>query len=253
MMMTIRRLTQQLKNTYCLFMCGWIIATRSVLVILLSKFKDLSQHFLNKIVKHAAHKILKLARVSYRITYTHPIWQTKNATYIFMSNHQSLMDLPLIYVAMSGTIRFIAKKELFQLPLFGNVLTLSGCIPVDRNNPSMDKNLFMQIKEKIAAQQVCLWIFPEGTRSKFNELLAFKSGGFRLAQEMAMHIVPVGIHHTRKVLAPGSFRFGFNQQTEIRVGKPIDTRANHTPQAHKQLMATVRAAIEGLMTTKNLV
>lgn len=217
----------KLKNKICLIKVFWIIGWRSIAISLKRKPGLAQREFVNRLTRMGAVKILKTLKADFSIHYLSPFQMEKNTPYIFMSNHQSLLDLPLIFATVLGNIRVIAKKELFSIPLFGRALTVGECIPLDRENPLNCTDFFKCAKERLN-DGLALWIFPEGTRSKDGNLQPFKIGGFRLAKEMAAKIVPVGIINTRNVLPPGKFTATFNQAVQIRVGQPIDTREYST-------------------------
>ena len=156
------------------------------------------------------------------------------------------MDILLIYATVVGTIRFVGKKELFAIPLFGKLLSIMGCIPIDRENPSRGGEFFQAIKKKLD-DNVIMWIFPEGTRSRAGKLLPFKVGCFRLAHELSTQIVPVAINHTHKVLPPDTRTFRLNQSISIRIGTPINTADCSSIAAQKALLNRVQQSIEQLM------
>lgn len=233
-------------NIYVILKCLYAFGWRSGLVILRWKCGKLSDTQLNRIVKQGAVKILKIIKAHYDITYTSSVPLDGHHRYIFMSNHQSYMDILLIYATVIGNIRFIGKKELFEVPIFGKLLSIMGCISIDRENPNETKNFFQAAKEKLS-NNVIVWVFPEGTRSRTGQLLPFKMGCFRLAYEFAAQIVPVAINNTNKVLPPDKRTFGLNQSIQIRIGKPIDACSYSTITAQKQLLENVRQAIMQLM------
>lgn len=243
--LSMKKIKKKLMNFYYLIMCFWIITGRSLYIILKNKFTTLSQPVINKVARKGAIKILNMVKANYVIRYAQSIEFKKDAYYIFMSNHQSVIDLPLVYATIMGTVRFLTKKELFEYPLFGKALSISGCIPVDRENFTKTMDCFDQAKKRADSQ--LLWIFPEGTRSRTGELLLFKAGGFRLARELSAYIVPAGIKNTRFILEPGKLSFGLHQDIELKIGKPIDTRDYQTIDKQALLMKEVKSQILELM------
>ncbi len=233
-------------NIYCAFRCFWAVIWRCLWVILGCKFGTLNQHSINRIAKGGAIKILKLTKTKYNIAYSCPIPIDSNIPYIFMSNHQSLMDIPLIGATVMGSIRLIAKQELFHIPIFGKALSLSKCVPIDRKNPLCIVDVLQKCKEN-SNNKMMLWIFPEGTRSKTGELLAFKNGAFRLACELSAKIVPVGITNTNLVLPSGKLTVGFKQTVQIRIGTPIDTCEYKNLAQQQMLVNEVHQAIDQLI------
>ncbi len=122
--------------------------------------------------------------------------------YIYAANHQSAFDIFALLAVLPPTVRFLAKKELFAIPLFGPALRKAGSLPVDRSN----RQTAMKSIER-AAQAVrqgsSIIIYPEGTRSTTREMLPFKKGGIVLAIKSGQPIVPVSISGSRAVLPRG--------------------------------------------------
>lgn len=165
-------------------------------------------------------------------------------SYLFMSNHESLMDIPLIFATAPRPPRMVTKAELFKVPIWGTALKLGGFISVDRKNRTQAIKSLMRAKE-LMDSGINVWIAPEGTRSRDGSLGAFKKGGFMLALDTGATIVPVGIVGARNVIRPKSFRVFLDQRIVVRYGKPIDASA-YGVDRRDELMADVRAAIEEL-------
>ncbi len=129
----------------------------------------------------------------------------RNQAYIFMPNHQSMVDIPVIYVALAHQFRWVAKAELFKIPIFGRAMKQCGYISIDRTNR---KAAFASLKEAIRKiqQGASVLIFPEGTRSDDGTILSFKKGGFVMAVEAKAKIVPVIITGTRSIMSKGRLR-----------------------------------------------
>lgn len=224
----------------CVFIIGW----NSIIALIQLKKVSAKRQLVNFYNYTTAVKILKTFRVNYKVHFEQPFLFDKNKHYIFMSNHQSLMDIPLIGASIKGPIRLIAKKEIFKIPLLGRVMNASEYIFIDRDHP--DNDFFAHAKEKLRSG-IWLWMFPEGTRSASGELLPFKAGGFRLAREIGAMIIPVAISGTKNVLPKNSFKLGLNQQVALRIGQPIDTRNYPTIETQKDLVTVVHQTIHQLM------
>lgn len=241
----MKHFLRKIINFWAIVRGCWVLVWRSVMITTRLKFSRKSQRsFVNKFTRRGAIKILSIAKANYHIIFDWPIQMSPTSRYIFMSNHQSLLDLPLIYATVSATIRLIAKQELFKIPFFGKALSAGECIPVNRTEP--DPHFFLEAKKRLDSG-LALWIFPEGTRSKTGGLLPFKAGAFRLARETAAMIIPVAITGTGNLLPPGKFEINFNQEVTIRIGQPIDTQAYDTFDKQRALMDCVRSAILSLM------
>ena len=126
-------------------------------------------------------------------------------SYLFMVNHQSLFDIPVVLGHLPHQFRWLAKAELFRIPIFGYAMRRVGYISIDRSNR---KEAFKSLQE--AAQKmssgVSVLIFPEGTRSKDGRILPFKKGGFVLAVDSGVPVVPMIIHGTREIMEKHTFR-----------------------------------------------
>ncbi len=205
------------------------------------------QQIANNYFRKGSIKILKIIRANYQINFLSSFNQENvvDSAYIFMSNHLSHMDLPLIYATMFGTIRVIAKERLFRIPLFGKALRATGIISIDKDNPDKMQDFYSRVK-KNCQKNVWLWIFPEGTRSLTGELQPLKLGGFSLAKELNAKIIPVGITGTNLVLPPRTLNLSLNQKISINIGEPIDVTEFNTPETQKILVQKVSDAIRTL-------
>lgn len=126
-------------------------------------------------------------------------------TYLVMSNHQSLYDIPVLFQVVGPNIRMVTKKELFQVPIFGNALAIGGFISIDRSNRRAAIRSLDEARALLASG-THVWIAPEGTRSKTGELQEFKKGAFYLALEADLPILPVTLIGTRDALAAKGLR-----------------------------------------------
>jgi 1-acyl-sn-glycerol-3-phosphate acyltransferase len=140
--------------------------------------------------------------------------------YIFMVNHQSNVDIPVIVQSLARfQLRWIAKKELLWVPFFGWAMWATKHITVDRSDPQNAVKSLERARERIAAG-ISVVVFPEGTRSTDGKLLRFKKGGFMLAVQANTKIVPVTINGSRNLLPSGAWRL-CSGSIEVFVDKPI--------------------------------
>lgn len=144
---------------------------------------------------------------------------------ILMSNHQSLYDIPLIFVALPGSIRMLTKKELFRVPIWGRGMKAGEFISIDRKDRRQALRDLEAARRKME-DGIVLWIAPEGTRSRDGRLGELKKGGFILAIETGASIVPIGIRGASAVLPPGTLRgVRLGCTAEVHIGAPIDASA----------------------------
>lgn len=146
---------------------------------------------------------LRLAGVRLQVTGREHLPATGPA--IYMANHQSHFDIPALFAGIPGQFRWLAKAELFRIPLFGLAMRRCGYIPVNRQDRKEAIRSMDQAAARITAGASVV-VFPEGTRSPHRQLLPLKKGGFILALKSGAPIVPVAIHGTGRILPKGSRR-----------------------------------------------
>ena len=164
---------------------------------------------------------------------------------VVMSNHQSHLDPPLLIALMPIPLRFVAKSELRSIPVFGTALEAAGHVYIDRSDRRSAIDSMHAAIQRLSDHVVGIVIYPEGTRSDKTEMLAFKKGGFMMALDGGIPIVPVGIRGTARVLPPRSLRVRRGNRVAIHVGDPIDV-AQYGHERRLELMNDVRQAIEEL-------
>jgi 1-acyl-sn-glycerol-3-phosphate acyltransferase len=142
-------------------------------------------------------------------------------TAIYCANHQSAMDIPILFVNLPVQFRFVAKRSLFRMPFLGWHLKRSGHIPVDRDRPREAMKSLDEAAEKIRAGSSVV-LFPEGHRSRDGKIAPFKSGSFYLAIQSGVPVVPITLNGTRAVLKPDTYHVRAGQ-TEMIVHPPIPT------------------------------
>ncbi len=164
-------------------------------------------------------------------------------SYVFLCNHQSLFDIPVLLTTCPGQVRMMAKRSLFRIPFFGWSLYAGGFIPIDRGDRSTARNSFASALARIKAGTSIL-LFPEGTRSMTDTLLPFQRGGFLLAMKTGLPIVPVGIRGSREVQRKGSFAIRPGP-IEIHYGAPLSA-ADYGVRRKAELIAEVRRQVANL-------
>lgn len=161
--------------------------------------------------------------------------------YIFMVNHQSNMDIPVLVRALSEfQLRWIAKRELFLLPFFGWALWATRHIIVDRGDRTDALESLRRAQERIK-QGISVVVFPEGTRSADGNLLPFKRGGFLLAAKSKTPIVAVTINGSGRILRKNDWRVRSGTVTVI-ISPPLATE-NYRPGSLRALSTEVEQRI----------
>jgi 1-acyl-sn-glycerol-3-phosphate acyltransferase len=163
---------------------------------------------------------------------------------VYCSNHQSNVDPPVLFDALHPRMHILYKQEIDAIPLLARAFRLGGFIPVDRRNKEAAMRAIERGAQSIRSGNSFL-IFPEGTRSRSNDLLPFKKGGFIMAIKAQAPIVPVAIQGGRDAMRKGSWLIRPVTIT-IRVGVPIETKGV-TLDERDELIARVRASIEALI------
>ena len=165
---------------------------------------------------------------------------------VYMANHESWLDIPLLLVAIPGQVRFLAKSSLFSIPFLGWAMRAMGFIPVDRVNRRTAIKSFEEAAARIRAGRSVL-VFPEETRTEDGSLLPFQRGGFLIAIKAGLPIVPVGLDGARRCMAKYSYvvRPG---KIVVRFGDPIPT-AGRAVSDKTALMEATRNAIAVLRGT----
>jgi 1-acyl-sn-glycerol-3-phosphate acyltransferase len=169
-------------------------------------------------------------------------------TYLVMSNHQSLYDVPVLFCAIGPNLRMITKKELFQVPIFGNALAAGGFIKIDRSNRHAAIRSLDEARALLASG-THVWIAPEGTRSRTGQLLPLKKGAFYLAFEAGLPILPVTVSGTREALPAKGLRSRAGAQVRVTLHPHIDPRpySARGKAGRDELMAEVRRLLESAL------
>src|SRR5581483_11044136 len=153
---------------------------------------------------HAAHwcarawSWLILATTGVDVTITGLERVARDQTYVFVSNHQSIYDIPVIFASLPVQLRIIAKASLGRFPFLGWHLRRAGHLLVDRSNP--DRSGILGRWRRLVDDRISLIIFPEGTRSADGRVGRFRGGSFLLALEAGLTIVPLSISGSRAVM-----------------------------------------------------
>ncbi len=161
-------------------------------------------------------------------------------SYVLVANHQSQLDIPLIYGWIGVDFRWVLKKELRKMPIIGMCCEKLGHIIIDRSDQATAVAAINAAKKRIGNGTSILF-FPEGTRSRDGHLLPFKKGAFKFALDMGLPIVPVTIRGTRRILPPDTIGL-FPGRVQMIIHPAIETKGYHDSRLD-ELMARTRADI----------
>ena len=174
-------------------------------------------------------------------------WIDKRTPYIFMSNHLSFLDGPLLFLLIPQAIRVILKKEVFRIPVVGQGMRFVGFVPVDRKRVRGGKKSIERAARLMRERGYSYLIFPEGTRSRDGLIQAFKRGGFFLALESGAAIVPVTIRGTYELMPRGTI-FPRRGKVDVLFHRPVPV-ASFDPHTMQTLIDNVREAIVSGLST----
>jgi len=141
--------------------------------------------------------------------------------HVFMSSHESIFDIMALFIAIPCDVRMLSKIELRRIPILGWSMWMSGFVFIDRKSPAAAKRS-LEKAARIVKGGRSIVIFPEGTRGDGTTLLPFKKGGFVLAIQSGVPVVPVAIHGSAATL-PKHTWFPRGGRIEVVIGEPIPT------------------------------
>ena len=190
----------------------------SFIAIVMGLFKTYSDS-INNFIRFWARTILRISGIKVEIVGLDNV-NPKIPT-VYLANHGSLFDILAAVVAIPGTARFIAKKELFRIPFFAQGMKLAGMIKIDRGNSAKAR---ATINEAIGImkKEVSVIIFPEGTRSREGNIKPFKKGGVILAINGKFQISPMAISGSFHIMKKNSLHLR-KGQIKVHFIEPIST------------------------------
>lgn len=163
--------------------------------------------------------------------------------FVYMSNHQSHLDIPVLYATVPApTLRMVAKTELYRLPLWRRSLTAAGFVEVDRSDHAQAMASMRRAEDAIR-RGVSIWLAPEGTRTRSGALGPLKRGGFHLARATSTPIVPVAISGTRAALPSGSIFIRPDCQVRVVFGDPIPVTDRSIEEVMEQVATFLKTNI----------
>ena len=218
---------------------GIILVTffSAVMAILVS-FVDTGGLTTHKVVRIWAKYILAISNI--RVTVKGLSNLKPDRSYIYMPNHMSNFDIPVLQAYLPVQFRWLAKAELYKIPIFGYAMKRAGYISIDRSDR---KSAIESLNRaaKIIRNGVSVVIFPEGTRSRTHHIQPFKKGGFFLAVDSGVPIIPIIIHGTEQIMPKKQILIKPGNVT-LEISKPIDS-SDYNRKTKDDLMEKVRDII----------
>jgi 1-acyl-sn-glycerol-3-phosphate acyltransferase len=190
---------------------------------------------------------LTLAGIRYRVAGKEHV--PNDSAVVFCSNHESNVDPPVLFEALHRRLRVLYKAELHKFPIMGTVFDRGGFVPVDRADRDKAMASIAQGAASLRAGHSFL-IFPEGTRSRTGQLLRFKKGGFIMAIQAQVPIMPVAVQGGRAAMRKGS-AIVRPVRVSVRIGPPIPT-TGLTLEDRDALIERVRTEVERLLAQGSL-
>jgi len=170
--------------------------------------------------------------------------------YVFVSNHQSLFDVPCINTALPVPVRFVAKRSLLKVPVFGPAMRAVGTVDIDRRDKS-DTLRRLREAQSMVGRKCSIHFFPEGTRSQDGRLRAFKKGAAAMALAMQVPLVPLAVFGTRFIYPKGTFTGLQPGTAHVSIGRPIaPTGPLDTPEERARMTALAHAAVRDLLAAR---
>jgi 1-acyl-sn-glycerol-3-phosphate acyltransferase len=202
---------------------AWVVGIAATVILgvaaILLSFFDSSGN-----ASHLAARLwgkIQLRTTGSRVTMQGLEYLDSRKSYIVVSNHQSFFDIFSLLGHLPLQFRWIAKAELFRIPLLGWAMTRTGYISIERDSPKKAYRSMLDAAEKVR-KGVSVLIFPEGTRSPDGILQPFKKGVFLIALKSQAPILPVAIRGTRDIMRKNDWR-AYPGHVEIRIFPSIET------------------------------
>ena len=210
-----------------------------------SSFFDRKGHFAHRCARWWSRLILVTTGVQVTVEGLERIVPGK--TYVFVANHQSIYDIPVLFWSSPFQLRIIAKESLGNFPMLGPHLKRTGHMLVDRSRP--DKAGILGWASRLTSNGLSLIVFPEGTRSRTGMMGKFKGGSILLAMQAGLPLVPISVIGSRHVMKKGELTTRPGHVT-LLVHDPIETAGNAEPtpaqirELAEQVRDVIRPAVE---------
>jgi len=210
---------------------------------LLVSFFDPEKRRQNAVERAWARALLAASGVKVTVSGLDKI--AKDGSYIFVSNHLSYMDTPVVVANIPVRFRFLAKRGLFQIPFLGWHLARAGHIRVPREDARAAVKTMTLAGQIVHDEGISLLIFPEGGRSRNGEMRDFKEGAALIAIKAGVPLVPIALEGTREVLPFGS-GFPRSGKVTMSIADPIST-SGASPRDRMRLTEEVRHCIVAML------
>jgi 1-acyl-sn-glycerol-3-phosphate acyltransferase len=237
-------LMSAMRLLHMFFLIAWVIVTVTTYGVCCAFAGLFSKRIAQGIGTAWNRHLLFIARIKVEVHGREKL--ADETCYIFFSNHQSALDIPILYAGLRTPLVFIAKKELFWIPLMGWGMHGMGHIVMDRSSARKARKALTLAVARLKRHHLSLALFPEGTRSFDGSLGVFKQGSFTLALEAGVQVVPVVIEKANERLRKKSIMI-HPGKVKLTIGDPIKPEGMDK----SQLMAKVQAEIQKVLQRPN--
>ncbi len=224
----------------CVYACTWLYMALAVVVCLPYLWITRRLDFIYAYARLGIRLLLFFSGVRVQVTGGEYLGA---GGVVYMANHQSYLDPPILLASLPGAISFLAKAELFRVPLLGLVLRAGGLVPIDRRDRAAAEAGIERAAAAVRAGRPFL-IFPEGTRSRDGGLLPLKKGPFYLAEQAQAPVVCARLEGTAALLPRGEWRIRPGT-VRLRIAPAIELAAwTSAPEPRAALAELVRSRLE---------
>lgn len=206
----------------------------------------MTRQWVDKSIQLWVKEILSYVKTEVRVINPYGVKPQHGQPTLLMCNHASLYDIPITYAAFPDiTIRMLAKKEMRKIPFMGKSMEVAGFPFIDRHNRQQAIQDMQKVREMLA-DDIVMWIAPEGTRSRNGQLAKFKKGGFITAIQAQAMIIPIAIRGANLILPAKTLKFSLHQHVDVVVGQPIDA-SQFSIEQKDELIALVHGTMQNML------
>ncbi len=216
----MRRTLRAGLKTIVLVPAFFLVTIALAALVLTLAWRDADDPRIERVIQWWSERFLALAPVDSVVHGAEKIDPERR--YVFVANHLSNFDIPLLLRAIPERVRFLAKKELYKIPVFGQAMDKVGIVKIDRTRAMTAHEAINAAAREVLGRGYSLIVFPEGTRSRTGEMQRFKKGAFRIAIDNQVPIVPVVLEGTQDVWPPGAKVF-YPGSASVTILDPIET------------------------------
>lgn len=192
----------------------------SVPAVTKAQLGPLDVHDADNRLRAWARRLLKRVNAQLVVTGQEHV-DVSTGPYVTVSNHQSLYDIPILFEVLPLSLRMAAKKELFDLPVWGRAMTAAGFVKIDRGNRKKAYRALNEAAKRMKEQGISLHIAPEGTRSLDGTLGEFKRGAFTIAKMMGFPILPIAIDGAIRIHRSGAKTVSTDEEVTVSILEPV--------------------------------